>query len=229
MHVRFVVRFVHGAWFLSVALLAGCASLRYGAGESPAVITAFADADTLLAHGRYEDAIRAYGEFLTSYPTSAYADDAYLRIAHIYLYRPDSSRGWPGWSGADYAVARDTLLALVRRYPRTDRRVEAENWIKVLDVALRGLDARVQKYDSTTAPVEQRRTGTPTAQLETDRRRLRASLRRAEAERDSLAALNRQLGEENAALTAELARLREETERVRRMLIELERHRAEGQ
>lgn len=223
-------RVCRALWCLCMVSFGGCASLRYGFGEPPAVITAFAAADTLFAQGRYEQAIRTYAEFIGAYPASSYVDAAYLRIAHIYLYRPDSTRGWPGWAGADYLAARDTLVTFLRHRPETERRVEAENWVKLLDAAIPRLEARDQARDSA-APVltEQEGTGATLRHLEGDRQHLRQAIRRCEAERDSLTTANRALSDELAPLVSERARLREETDRMRRMLIELERHKAEGE
>jgi len=218
-----------GAVLCCAFALAGCASLRYTAGESPAAIRAFAEADALLGRGRYEAALRAYGEFVGHYPASTYADDAYLRIAYIYLTRTDSARGWYGWSGADYYVARDTLRSLLRRYPNTAHRVEAEDWITHLDMLIAFTDAPVGARDSVAALLSaQQGSSISLARMEGEKARLQRNLRRAETQRDSLIAANRQLAERNTALDAELRQIREETERMRRMLIDLERRHTDG-
>jgi len=213
-------------------VLAGCGTMPsvrafLTGGERSSAIKEFAEADTLLAEARYQDAVRAYAEFIRHYPTSGFADDAYLRIAHIYMYRPDPSHGWAGWEGASYTVARDTLLGMLEQYPRTDRRLEAQNWIRLLDTAIRLEDARESAQDSVTVLATARQSiGRSLTRAEAQTAALRRRVRYLETARDSLAAVNRQLAAGNARLEGEVRQIREESERMRRMLVELERRRS---
>ncbi len=188
-------------------------------------VKAFAEADGLLAAGRYEQAIRAYDAFARTYPGSHLADDAYMRIAYIYLHRSSETRSWPGWDGADYRKARETLDRLVRRYPASDRTFESRNWISLLDEYLALATLRLAASDSTRASTELRRDGAfpPARPLRDALARSGERNARLVAERDSLRASARRLAAANDDLRKELERVWSDTERMRSLLIELER------
>ena len=184
----------------------------------------FRESDALLAHGRYEEAVASYGELIEHYPASGLADDAYLRIAYVLLLRKDPTRSWPGWSGADYRAARDTLGALLARYPRSDRTLETRNWILLLDAYVALAGERRAASDSIAELVSARRGNDAAhAGLEAELATARVQADRVRAKADSLEMANRRMVGRNAELNAELRRIREETERMRRVLIELER------
>ena len=187
-------------------------------------IKMFREADALLAQGRYEEAIGSYGEFVTHYPASDLADDAYVRIGYVLLHRQDPQRTWPGWSGANYRAARDTFAALLRRYPGSDRTLEARNWVLLLDEYLTLAGERSARLDSVARLLPTTRGSDAThgrleAQLILEQRRAA----RLGARADSLEAANRRMAGRNAELSAEVRRIRAETERMRRLLIDLER------
>ncbi|HPU85457.1 MAG TPA: tetratricopeptide repeat protein [Candidatus Latescibacteria bacterium] len=213
---------------------AGCAGWleRYAIVENSPVVVLYQDADAHAAQQNYPAALGAYREVIRRYPASAYAEASYLRIASIYLDRAAPERGWNGWEGADYAAARDTLMALLQKFPRTQYRQEARNWIKVLDMALE-VDSRTEVVRDTVTvqvPVITADTSDSSAAWQSERARLQRTINVVTAERnrfrtqrDTCRAGLERLRAENADLDAQLRRTKSEMERMRRMLVDLER------
>ncbi len=229
------------ASFLSACVLlgallfcAGCAGLleRYAIIENSPVVVLYQDADAHAARQNYPAALSAYREVIRRYPASAYAEASYLRIASIYLDRAASDRGWSGWEGADYAAARDTLMALLAKFPRTQYGQETRNWIKVLDVAL-DVESRTEVVRDTVTvqvPVITADTSDSSAAWQSERARLQRTINvitaernRFRTQRDTCRAGMERLRAENADLDAQLRRTKSEMERMRRMLVDLER------
>jgi len=227
--------------FLSACVLpgallfsAGCAGLleRYAIVENSPVVVLYQDADAHAARQNYPAALGAYREVIRRYPGSAYAEASYLRIASLYLDRAAPERGWSGWEGADYVAARDTLMALLEKFPRTQYGQEARNWIKVLDMAL-DVDSRTEIVRDTVTvqvPVITADTSDSSAAWQSERARLQRTINAITAERnrfrtqrDTCRAGMERLRAENADLDAQLRRTKSEMERMRRMLVDLER------
>jgi outer membrane protein assembly factor BamD (BamD/ComL family) len=202
--------------FISTMLVYGCSGNLFHR-EHDAAVKAFRDADTWFSSGRFDDAERAYSEFAQYFPSSSLADDAYLRLAHVRLYRSEEG-DWTAFSAARSAI--DSLLMF---YPQTDRLVEARNLKTVIDAALNIRDAHAAVSES----------------LETRSQELRMA-------RDSLAAVHNDISGSMDRITGlervvsnlradstmidlrlgrlenDLRRTREESERMRRILTDVE-------
>lgn len=205
--------------------VSACASAGFFARENDAATKAFREADALFAAGSYDAAIRAYSEFTRHYPASSLADDAYLRIVDVMLYRPARPTDSP-WDVL--GAARDTLNVLLAKYPRTDRAVEVRNLQRVLDAALTVRSERDAARDS--IAMHMRDSGASISafdQVRRERDNLRnriADLERfiATLEAEKAAAADRAI-----QLEEELRRTREEAERMRRILMDLDRRATE--
>ncbi len=214
---------------LPIALLvsmwfAGCAGYGFALGRNDAALKSFAEADELLSRGEYASAARAYAEIAAHFPSSGLADDAYLRIVQLHLYRTSGERGWTGWTHASVDVARDTLAALLLRFPDTDRRFESRGLLMALDALVAGREReRVVRDSLGTIREERRDSGTATSALRMERGAL---VDRVEALQGDSTRLREEAfarDEREAELRAELDRVQAEAERMRRVLIDLQR------
>ena len=70
---------------------------------------AYREAFTLLKAGRYEKAVKAFRDFLASYPQGEYADNAQYWLAQAYYIQHE------------YQTAREEFEKLVRNYPQSSK------------------------------------------------------------------------------------------------------------
>ncbi len=205
--------------------ISACAHGGFFAREHDAATKAFRDADALFAAGSYDAAIGAYSEFTRHYPASSLADDAYLRIVDVMLYRPVRPTASP-WSALE--AARDTLGVLLAKYPRTNRAVEVRNLLRVLDAALTARSERDAARDS--IAVHMRDSGASTSAFDQVRRE-RDNLRQRVADLEriivTLEAEKATAADQTIQLEEELRRTREDAERMRRILMDLDRRATE--
>jgi outer membrane protein assembly factor BamD (BamD/ComL family) len=193
--------------------------------ENDAATKAFRDADALFAAGSYDAAIGAYSEFTRHYPASSLADDAYLRIVDVMLYRPVRPTDSP-WSALE--AARDTLGVLLAKYPRTNRAVEVRNLLRVLDAALTARSERDAARDS--IAMHMRDSGASANafdQVQRERESLRQRVADLERIIVTLEAEKVAAADQTIRLEEELRRTREEAERMRRILMDLDRRATE--
>jgi hypothetical protein len=201
---------------ISAVLVYGCSGNLFHR-EHDAAVKAFRDADTWFSSGRFDDAERAYSEFTRYFPSSSLADDAYLRLAHVRLYRSEEGN-WTAFETARNAI--DSLLTL---YPQTDRLVEAHNLKTVIDAALSIRHAHAAISESLELRSQELRMARDSlAAFQNDIRGGIDRISGLERVVSTLRADSTMIGVRLGRLEADLRRTREESERMRRILTDVE-------